>query len=97
MYENKINLVFIGIFNLLGFKLTSMHVSFHSYLPLPNFFGQVMHFVNFLGKFYKNIYEVLLNFFISHDILVSFGEKMPKTCPLKAFLKPQSSTFSQYT
>jgi hypothetical protein len=44
MYENKINLVFIGIFNFLGFKLTSMHVLFHSYLPLPNFFGEVMHF-----------------------------------------------------
>ncbi len=93
MYENKINLVFIGIFNFLGSKLTSMHVFFLSYLPLPNVFAQVMHFVIFLGKLYKNTYEVPLNFFIGHDILASFGEKMPKTCPLKAFLKAQSSTF----
>jgi hypothetical protein len=41
MYENKINLVFNGIFNFLGFKLTSMHVLFHSYLPLPNFFDPI--------------------------------------------------------
>ncbi len=96
MYENKINLIFIGILNFLGFKLTSMHVLFHSYLNLPNFFGQPMHFVNFLAKLYKNIYEVPLKFFISRNILASLGEKMPKTCPLKGFLKAQSSTFTIY-
>ncbi len=57
MFENKTNLSFIGIFNFLGLKSTSMQSLFHSYQPSSNFFGQVMHFCKYI---WVNLMETYL-------------------------------------
>jgi len=44
MNTKKNCLVFIGVFNFLLGGHESTHAFSHSCLPLPNFFGQVMHF-----------------------------------------------------
>jgi hypothetical protein len=43
----KIYLIFIKVFNFLGGKPKFTHVFSHFCLPLPNCFGQVMHFYKF--------------------------------------------------
>jgi hypothetical protein len=55
MYENQINLVYIKMFIFLSLKLASIQTLFHSYRPLLDFFGQMMHFcksiwVDFIKK-----------------------------------------------
>jgi hypothetical protein len=47
MFKNQTNFVFIKMFNFLGLKPGSMQIMFHFLQPLPNFFGQVMHFYKY--------------------------------------------------
>jgi len=78
MFENKTNLVFIGIFNFLGLKSTSMQSLFHSYQPLSNFFGQVMHFCKYT---WVNLMETYLKPLQTFSSLVVYWQALEKTCP----------------
>jgi hypothetical protein len=47
MTKNITNLIFTEMFSFLGLKPTSMQALFHFWWPLPNLFGQVMHFYKY--------------------------------------------------
>ncbi len=47
-----------------------------------------------MGRFYKCIFEAFANFFISGDILASFGKNTLETSPGKFFFKFQASHFT---
>jgi hypothetical protein len=46
IYEIQINLVYIKMFIFFSLKLASIQTLFHSYWPLLDVFGQMMHFCN---------------------------------------------------
>ncbi len=78
MFGNKTDLVFIGMFNFLGFKPISMQALFQSCQLSPNFFGEVMHFCKFFWIDFMKTYLKPLHTFSS---LVTYCQNLEKPCP----------------
>jgi len=83
MFENQINLVFIGVFTFLDVKPTSMQILFHSWQLLPNFFGQVMHFCK---SIWANLIDTYFKFLQTLSLVVAYWKKHDQNRFLESFI-----------
>jgi hypothetical protein len=64
------------MFSFLGFKPTSMQALFHFLQPLPNFFGQVMHFYKFA---WVDLIDTYFKFLQTLSSVVAYWHALEKT------------------